>query len=146
MHEDHDCIIVHIISSAHAYSFRWGRGLFDEARRQPLVGLYDNQHIRGDDWEIDILVTTVLTESLYEMNHEDQLRTCRKKMMIYRWLGLRVFNQSINQHIYLNITATAAGFKKTNTHKFEIKLIKNNQIFSVKYFTRHWGCKTKQLK
>jgi len=28
----------------------------------------------------------------------------------------------INQHIYLNITATVAGFKK-HTHKFDIKII-----------------------
>jgi len=29
-------------------------------------------------------------------------------------------HQSINQHIYLNITATVAGLKKTNTPKFDI--------------------------
>jgi len=33
---------------------------------------------------------TVLTELLYEMNREDQLRTCGKKMKIsaYKWLGV----------------------------------------------------------
>jgi len=38
--------------------------------------------------------------------------------------------QSINQHIYLNITATVAGFKKTKTHKLDIELIENNQIMA----------------
>jgi len=36
-------------------------------------------------------------------------------------------NQSINT-FYWKITATVADFKKTNTRKFDIKLIKNNQI------------------
>jgi len=36
---------------------------------------------------------------------------------------------SIIQHIYLNITVTVVGLK-TNTRKFYIKLIKNNQIMA----------------